>query len=118
MLANLFKFKKYSTSKGKTIKNSEPADGRQGHSSKTGHLTVVDSSSVGAWVKESAIENADGVSRRADAILKDSKKPCRPKLVNCVQTQSDVATEEKVIVEKSEVPEVTATTAEDSGSVH
>jgi hypothetical protein len=59
-----------------------------------------------------------GVSRRADAILKDSKKPCRPKLVNCVQTQSDVATEEKVIVEKSEVPEVTATTAEDSGSAH
>jgi hypothetical protein len=114
MLIDLFKSKKYRTSKGKTIKKAEPIDGRQDpwdlHSENdTGESNVVDSLSVGAWMKESAVENLDGASRRAGAVLKDSKRPCRS-----VQAQSDAASEEKAIVEESESPEVTATSFQDS----
>jgi hypothetical protein len=119
MLIDLFKSKKYRTSKGKTIKKAEPIDGRQDpwdlHSENdTGESNVVDSLSVGAWMKESAVENLDGASRRAGAVLKDSKRPCRPTRVSSVQAQSDAASEEKAIVEESESPEVTATSFQDS----
>jgi hypothetical protein len=76
-----------SPSKGKTIRKAEPIDDRQGrrdlHSkNETGDSNDVDSSSVSAWVKGSAVGNSDSASRQVGAVLKDSKRPCRPTLVS------------------------------------
>jgi hypothetical protein len=67
---------------------------------------IVDISTVSNWVKESAIEMADDAGRRARAVLKDSKRPCRPTLVNGIGARSDVATEDEIISDGSEDSEL------------
>jgi hypothetical protein len=108
MRTNLFRSKKSLTWKGKTIKKPEPVDGRRSRRAlqnecDTRDSEIVDISTVSDWVKESAIEKADDAGRRARAVLKDSKRPCRATLVNGIGARSDVATEDTVS-EGSELP--------------
>jgi hypothetical protein len=111
MRTNLFRSKKSPTSKGKTIKKSEPVDGRRSrrdlqNEDDTRNSEIVDISTVSDWVKESAIEKADDAGRRARAVLKGSKKPCRPTLVDGIGARSDVATEDEVTSDGSEASEL------------
>jgi hypothetical protein len=108
MRTNLFRSRKSPTSKGKTIKKSEPGDGHRSrrdlqNEDDPRNSEIVDISTVSNWVKESVIEMADDAGRRARAVLKDSKRPCRPTLVNGIGARSDVATEDTVS-ENSELP--------------
>jgi hypothetical protein len=99
MPINLFKSKKYSIQKGNTIRKSEPIHGIQTrkdlHSKGGDHeASIVDISTVSNWVKESAVQKSNGAGSTLRAVLGGSNEPRQATLVNSIDVQSNVASEE------------------------